>query len=271
MEADRTRTEDDLRAELQSKAEALAAEQAARNRTEAALAEAVRPRTGDVERLETHLVDLAAAATDEVDAHRNAAQRRAAELQRARSDHEAQASNAQRRIAALERELAAARTALEDANTDDAAAAQTIETLERELAHVSSGATAAARAHERALGEARDEAPRRRGPRSARMRSSRARPTRCRRPRATGTRPRPRSGAAARPRAPRRAPGSRRRTGTRLYFLQRELEATKRAAAERKGGAAALRTEASSRRRLRARRRTRGPGRARPRLNKRSG
>ena len=64
--AQRTRAEDELREELQSKAEALAAEQAARNRTEAALAEAVRPRAGEVERLETHLVDLAAAATDEV-------------------------------------------------------------------------------------------------------------------------------------------------------------------------------------------------------------
>ena len=72
--------------------------------TQAPSWKALRPRPGDVERLETHLVDLAAAATDEVDAHRNAAQRRAAELQRARSDHEAQASNAQRRIAALERE-----------------------------------------------------------------------------------------------------------------------------------------------------------------------
>ena len=166
-----TEAEDQLLAKVARAAAALDAERAARGRTEAALAEAVRPRTGAVERLETHLVDFASAATDEVDAHRTTAKQRDAELQRVRRDHAAQAEciaalearatglerdlrAANAVVAERERDLLAARTALEDANADNAAAAQTIETLERELAHVSAAVTAA----QRALGEARDEA-----------------------------------------------------------------------------------------------------------------
>jgi len=152
-----TEAEDQLLAEVARAAAALDVERAARGRTEAALAEAVRPRTGAVERLETHLVDLASAATDEVDAHCTTAKQRDAELQRVRRDHAAQAERSaalEASATGLERDLTTARTALEDANADDASAAQTIETLERELAHVSAAATAA----QRALGEACDEA-----------------------------------------------------------------------------------------------------------------
>ena len=116
---------------------------------------------------------------------------------------------------------------------------------ERELAHVEFGSDAAARAHERALGEARDEA-------AAEARTAQRKDAElARATTAAGGRERPGRGrghdpgAAARPRAPRRRPPGRGGGPGREYATTAaRAGATKRDAAKWKDDADALRTEA---------------------------